>query len=112
MHWHVAKQNDRLMREYGLRVAVRGSRSVDQRSLWEHRREGEVVSEFDRQLGNQIAESLVDRRSVDMASYRQVLAKNGIELDEKVHTIKASADGSTQEHESVGWTCKGSGHQR
>ena len=104
MHWHVAKQNDELMREYGLRVAERGARNVDQRSLWEHRREGEAVSEFDRQLGDQIEESLADRRSVDLASYRQVLAEKGIELDEKVHTIKASADGSTQDHESVGWT--------
>ncbi|MDN5700982.1 MAG: relaxase/mobilization nuclease domain-containing protein [Kocuria sp.] len=106
MHWHVAKQNDELMRDYGLRVAERGSRNVDQRSLWEHRREGEAVSEFDRQLGDQIEESLADRRSVDLASYRRVLAEKGIELDEKVHTIKASADGSTQDHESVGWTYK------
>ncbi|WP_229117288.1 relaxase/mobilization nuclease domain-containing protein [Enemella dayhoffiae] len=29
MHWHVAKQNDELMRDYGLRVAARGSRNVD-----------------------------------------------------------------------------------
>lgn len=106
MHWHVSKQNDELMREYGLRVAERGARNVDQRSLWEHRREGEAVSEFDRQLGDQIEESLADRRSVDLASYRRVLAEKGIELDEKVHTIKASADGSTQEHESIGWTYK------
>lgn len=106
MHWHVAKQNDELMREYGLRVAELGSRNVDQRSLWEHRREGEAVSEFDRQLGDQIEESLADRRSVDLPSYRQVLAEKGIELDEKVHTIKASADGSTQDRESIGWTYK------
>lgn len=106
MHWHVAKQNDDLMRDYGLRVAVRGARSVDQRSLWEHLREGEAVSEFDRQLGDQIEESLADRRSVDLASYRQVLAEKGIGLDKKVHTIRASADGSTQEHESIGWTYK------
>lgn len=106
MHWHVSKQNDELMREYGLRVAERGARNVDQRSLWEHRREGEAVSEFDRQLGDQIEESLADRRSVDLASYRRVLAEKGIDLDEKVHTIKASADGSTQEHESIGWSYK------
>jgi hypothetical protein len=106
MHWHVAKQNDELMREYGLRVAERGSRNVDQRSLWEHRREGEAVSEFDRQLGDQIEESLADRRSVDLESYRQVLAEKGIELEQKVHTITASADGSTQDRESIGWTYK------
>lgn len=106
MHWHVAKQNDELMRQYGLRVAERGSRNVDQRSLWEHRREGEAVSEFDRQLGDQIEESLADRRSVDLDSYRQVLAEKGIELDQKVHTIKASADGLTKDRESIGWTYK------
>lgn len=106
MHWHVAKQNDELMRHYGLRVAERGSRHVDQRSLWEHRREGEAVSEFDRQLGDQIEESLADRRSVDLESYRQVLAEKGIELEQKVHTIKASTDGSSQDRESIGWTYK------
>ncbi|WP_420914172.1 relaxase/mobilization nuclease domain-containing protein [Arsenicicoccus piscis] len=106
MYWQYQAVNDRVMREQGLEVVERGSRSVDHKAYWEHRREGEAVSEFDRQLGDQIEESLADRRSVDLPSYRQVLAEKGIELDEKVHTIKASADGSTQQHESIGWTYK------
>lgn len=106
MYWQYQAVNDRVMREHGLEVVERGSRSVDHKAYWEHHREGEAVSEFDRQLGDQIEESLADRRSVDLPSYRQVLAEKGIELDEKVHTIKASADGSTQDHQSIGWTYK------
>lgn len=106
MHWHVSKQNDALMLEHDLRVAERGSRNVDQRALWEHKREGESVSEFDRELGDQITDALADRRSIDLDNYRGVLAEKGIQLHEKVDVIRASNDYTAQKRQAFGWTYK------
>lgn len=105
LHWQLQQVNDELMREQGCKVLEVG-RSVDALSFWEQRREGEKVSEFDKWLGDSIEDALVDARSVDTASYKAVLAESGITLVETSYTIKASADGSTPEHESVGWTYK------
>lgn len=103
LHWMVAKVNDELMREQGCRVLEVG-RSVDALSFWEQRREGAKVTEFDKWLGDNIEDALVDARSIDTDSYRAVLAEKGITLVESRHTIRASADGGTPEHESIGWT--------
>lgn len=76
----------------------------DQASYWEQMRDGASVSEFDRWLGDAIEEVLADPSIVDEDSYRAALTAKGIELIAETHTIKASADGTVPEHESIGWT--------
>jgi hypothetical protein len=104
LHWQVAQVNDELMREQGCRVVEHTGLSKDQRQVWEMRRDGAQVSDFDRDLGDRIQDALLDERAIDTASFRAVLEEKGVELREKTHTIKASANGTEPEHESVGWT--------
>ncbi|UBI07702.1 relaxase/mobilization nuclease domain-containing protein [Corynebacterium falsenii] len=103
LHWQVAKANDLLMREHSLRVTERGKRR--EQSTWEHRRDGAAVTAFEQRLGDQIEEILADE-TTSAAIFKERLAERGIELVEKRHTIKASADGKSPERESVGWTYK------
>lgn len=104
LHWQVAKANDLLMREHSLRVTERGKRR--EQSTWEHRRDGAAVTAFEQRLGDQIEEILADETTTSAAIFKERLAERGIELVEKRHTIKASADGKSPERESVGWTYK------
>jgi hypothetical protein len=104
LHWQVAQVNDALMRDQGCRVVEHTGLSKDQNQVWEMRRDGAQVTDFDRDLGDRVEEALLDERTTDTASFRAVLEEKGVELREKAHTIKASADGAQPEHESVGWT--------
>lgn len=105
LHWQVALVNDELMVEHSLGVVERSSHK-DRAKYWEAIRDSGKLSEFDQKLGDDIAESLADIRSVDQESFSKMLAGRGIELEEKVHPIHASADGKTPADESVGWTYK------
>ena len=101
-HFAVAEVNDDLMREHQLRVVERGSR--DQTKYWEHVREGETITKFDLLLGDRLMAARLDGSWHDEDTWRHTLAAVGIEIKAESHTIKASADGATPEHESIGWT--------
>ncbi|AYJ33019.1 hypothetical protein D4R08_06650 [Corynebacterium xerosis] len=104
MHWQVAKENDALMREHHLSVVKRGNRQGQ--APWELKRDGAAVTEFEQRLGDTIEEILADEKTTSTEIFKSALAERGIELIEKKHVIKAAADGSTPEHESIGWTYK------
>lgn len=101
-HFAVAEVNDELMREHSMRVVETGSR--DQTKYWEHMREGETIAAFDKLLGDRLMEVRLDQTWSDQAGYEAALAAVGITIKEERHTVAASADGATPEHESIGWT--------
>lgn len=105
LHWQVAKYNDQLMRDNGLSV-VTPDASTDRARYWELERDGASVTEFERRLGDTINEVLYDSEVVDLHGYRSALKARGVELVERTDIIKASADGSTPERESIGFTYK------
>ena len=111
MHHQLAGVNDRVMRDMGLQVTEK-NRSVSQALYWQAKRGDKELKGHLVVLGDEIDQSLRDPRSVDEASFREVLAEKGIELEAKAYTIKASAAKGTDgqpvqpEHEAVGWTYK------
>lgn len=111
MHHQLEGVNDRVMRDMGLQVTEK-NRSVSQALYWQAKRGDKELKGHLVVLGDEIDQSLRDPRSVDEASFREVLAEKGIELEAKAYTIKASAakgaDGQPvqPEHEAMGWTYK------
>ncbi|MEJ6549493.1 relaxase/mobilization nuclease domain-containing protein [Corynebacterium sp. USCH3] len=105
LHWQVARHNDELMLANGLSV-VTPDASKDRAKYWELERDGSGISEFERQMGDTIQEVLDDPEVVDLDNYRAGLKARGVELIETKHTIKASKDGKSPEHESIGWKYK------
>lgn len=86
-HKRVSKINDELAREWGLRVPG------EKAGLWADKRAG--ADEFERQLGDRVSEAKA--RAHDMDSFREELARRGVELQER---SKIAEDGN----EVVGWT--------
>lgn len=86
-HKRVSALNDELAREWGLSVPGERSRS------WAAKRK--TADEFEQALGDRVAEAL--DKATDMESFRDELARRGIELRE---TRRRLEDGS----ESVGWS--------
>ena len=113
LHWQVARHNDQLMRENALGIPKGRGKSTgktlnapDQARYWELERDAASTTEFERQLGDTVQEVLDDPAVVDVDKFTAALADRGIEVVEKSYKIKASADGSAPEHDSIGWTYK------
>lgn len=103
MHWEARQINDALMEREGHEVAARGVYAARGRH-WEQQRDGVGLTAFEQWLGDTSAECLLDPRVTDVASYREALGEHGIMLEEREHVIRASRDGRTPEHTSIGWT--------
>lgn len=101
-HWKfITRENDALMRELDLSVAVPAWKREYGRDWLELR---EKKSEFDRKLGDRIYATLTDGDVVDEQQFKGVLGAMGIEVEEQTRRIHASRDGRTPAHDSVGWT--------
>lgn len=105
MHDYLRHRHDTFLQEHGLAVVERTA-SIDKHAVWEARREGNDLGQFDQELGDKIEEALLDTRSQDETSYRAVLGEKGIELDAKEHTIKRDTPDHQKGDVVVGWTYK------
>lgn len=105
MHDYLRHRHDKFLEERSLDVVERTA-SIDKHAVWEARREGNDLGEFDQELGDKIEEALLDKRSQDETSYRDVLGEKGIELISKEHTIKRDTGDRKKGDVVVGWTYK------
>lgn len=117
LHWQVARHNDELMRQNGLGIPQGRGRpkdtgktleppAPDQAKYWELERDAASTTEFERQLGDTIQEVLDDPAVLEIDEFKAALAERGVEVVERSYTIKAAKNGSSPEHESIGWTYK------
>ncbi|MCI7457856.1 relaxase/mobilization nuclease domain-containing protein [Actinomyces urogenitalis] len=97
-HWVLKKANDKVMREMGLQVLEPAALAHDvNRSRSGASAQGLTVDELDKNtwreyLADRVDEALIDPRSVDFDSLREVAREHGVSIEKKT-SKKSEAEG-------------------